>query len=62
MCCMAKENKKVLLPVEKIMVSISCVFGMIVVETRSSSNRKKGDKEIFSDVCVEMGVANLLGE
>ena len=30
MCCMAKEDKKVLLLLEKIMVSISCMFGMIV--------------------------------
>ena len=63
MCCMAKEDKKVLFLVEKIMVSISCMFGMIVVVTRRDSwNIKRWDKEIYSNVCVEMGVANLLGE
>ena len=33
------------------------------VETRrDSSNIKKWDKEIYLNVCGEMGVANLLGE
>ena len=60
---MAKEDKKVLLLVEKIMVSISCMFGMIAVQTRKDSSIiKRWNKEIYSNVCVEMGVANLLGE
>ena len=59
----AKEEKKILLPVEKIMVSIKCTFGMIVVETRrDSSNTKRWNKEIYSNVCAEMGMANLPGE
>ena len=62
-CCMAKEEKKILLLIEKIMVSTSCMFGMIIVETRSdSSDIKRRDKKRYSIVCVEMGVANLLGE
>ena len=32
MCHMAKEDKKVLLLVETIMVSISCMFNMIVLK------------------------------
>ena len=41
---MAKEDKKVLLLLEKIMLSMRCMFGMIVVETRkdSSSIKKMG--------------------
>ena len=32
------------------------------VETRRDSSNIKRDKKIYSNVCVEMGVVNLLGE
>ena len=60
---MAKEDKHVVVASREIIVSISCMFGMIVVESRrDSSNTKRWDREIYSNVCIKMGMANLLGE
>ena len=62
MRCMAKEDRKMLLLVEKIMVSTSCVLEAIVVETREDSNVEAMGEEIYATVCVGMDIANLLGE
>ena len=58
-----KRRQEDIVAGREIMVSISCMFGMIVVETRRDSlNIKRWDKEIYSNVCVEVGMANFLGE
>ena len=55
-CCIVKEEKKILLMVEKIIVCASCAFKRIVVETRSDLNVERRDDEIYPVVYVGMGV------
>ena len=62
LCCVAKEEKKILLVVEKIIVCKSYVFEAPVVETRKDPNIERRNKEIFVVVCVGIGIGNLPGE
>ena len=62
MCCVAKEEKKILSVVEKIIVCKSCAFEAMCVETRKDSNVEGRDGETYAVVCAGMGIASLLGE
>lgn len=61
-CCVVKEEKKILLIGEKITTFKSCVFEALVVETIEDSNVKGSNAEIFVVVCVGMSIANFLSK
>ena len=62
LCCVAKEEQKILLRIEKIIVCKSDVFEAPVVETRKDPNVEGRNKEIFVVICVGVGTGNLPGE
>ena len=62
LCCVAKEEKKILLIVEKIIVCKSCVLEALAIEARKDLNIEGKNKGIFVAFCVGIGIGNLPGE